>query len=507
MSDYSNKNKRIAKNTSLLYARSIILLVIGLYTSRVNLYSLGVSDFGVYNLVGGFVAMFSILYTSMSSASQRFITYALGEDNMGKLRNVFRTSISLHLCIGIVATILIEIIGLYFLYNGLNIPRDRLSTAEWVLHFSAITTFINVISVPYDSLIIAHEKMSAFAYISLYDAIGKLIIAWMISFYSHDRLLVFSMLLMLLAVSRRILYTLYSRKHFEESRKIHFIIDRKLFKEMFSFAGWNLFGNGSLLLRNQGVDILLNIYFGVIVNAAKGIANQIQQAVALFVSSFQTAVMPQLTASIAQKDFNRTYVLVEQGSRYSFYLLSLLTVPLLVSMEDVMNLWLREVPEWAVIFARLTLIYMMMDVFSRFMIQSVLATGEIRTYQIIVGSTKLFAVPLTFIVIKYGGNPTTGIYVNIILEFICFIERLAYINKKLHFPALHYCVSIVLKNWLLVCVIIAISFSYKYYVNIHWLCDILVSEIIVISFLFLFGLNTGERNKLLVVCRKMIKRS
>ena len=286
----NSDNNRIAKNTIFLYFRSILLILISLYTSRVILEALGVSDYGVYNVVGGMVAMFSMLSGAMSSASQRFITFALGKKDFEHLCKVFNTSISLHVVLGFIMIVILEVIGVWFLYNKLNIPSERLEIAFWVFQCSTAAFFIGIISVPFIATIVAHEKMSAFAYIGIIDGVLKLFIALLLLYAPIDRLLLYAFLLSLVTLLTFLIYFTYCRWTFAETRGIKWLIERQLFREMFNFAGWNLFGSGSLVLRNQGIDILLNLFYGVTVNAAKGVCNQIQAGVYQFVTNFQRKV-------------------------------------------------------------------------------------------------------------------------------------------------------------------------------------------------------------------------
>lgn len=485
------------------------MLAIGLYTSRVVLQVLGVEDYGIYNVVGGVVAMFSILYSTMSSASQRFITYALGEKDYDKLRRTFQTSVTLHVILGVFAALLIEILGIWLLYNKLNIPAGRNNAAEWVLHFSALATFIKVICIPYDSLIVAHEKMSAFAYVGIYEAVMKLLIVWMLLLFSYDKLILYALFIVLLQISLRIIYTAYSHKYFTESRGIRLHIDRGLFKEMFAFAGWNILGNGSLLLRNQGIDILSNIFFGVTVNAAKGVSRQVQAAVMTFVSNFQTAVKPQLTKAVAAKEYERVYTLIQQGSRFSFYLLALFSVPIIISADEILNIWLVKVPNWSVIFVQLTFIYLLLDVLSRFLIHAILATGNIRNYQLIVGGTKLFALPLAYVFFYIGFDPTAGIWVNIGLEIVCFSLRLWYNKRRLQFPAHKYLFDICLRCWIVFIIALSVSFVFKKCICDNVFINIGVSGILTITAISIIGIPSSERhmfiNSTMSYIRKFVK--
>lgn len=493
MQDTTANNKRIAKNTLLLYMRSILLIFINLYTSRVILQSLGETDYGVYNVVGGMVTMFTIISSSMSSASQRFITYALGENDFDKLKKVFSTSVTLHIIIGVVLVLLIELIGVWFLYAKLNIPTERLDVAFWVLQLSIATLFVNIISVPYNAAIIAHEKMSAFAYISIIDGVLKLSIAFCLLWSLFDRLLLYAVLMFVVALILRLIYTIYSHRHFEETRHIKMRIEQGLFREMFTFAGWNMFGNGSKLLRNQGVDILLNLFFGVTINAAKGICNQVQTAVYQFVSNFQTAVNPQLTMSVAQRDFKRTHSLLIQGGRLSFYMLCLFAIPLIVATPEVLSLWLVKVPNYTIEFVRWTLIYLLLDSLSRFLTNSILAYGHIKVYQIVVGGTKLLILPLVYFWLLLGGDPLTGIWANIILEVVCLCQRM-YFNKKYNgLNWLQYVTKTVLPCWGVFALALLFSYLIRVYVSNNVFILVIISFFITLIVISVFGINKVER--------------
>ncbi len=502
----SSENKKIAKNTLFLYFRSIIIIIVSLYTSRLILEVLGIDDYGIYNIVGGVVAMFSLLSSSMVSACQRFITYAIGKNEEGGIRNVFITSVSIHIVLGAIIVTLLEIVGVWFLYNGLNIPKGRLDAAFWVLQCSILAFFINIISIPYNALIIAHEKMSAFAYISLFEVFCKLLIVYILFVISVDKLILYALLLTIVAIGIRIIYTSYCRKKFVESRNYQFKIDKDLFKEMFSFSIWNMWGTGSLLLRNQGVDILLNIFFGVTVNAAKGVANQVQSAVHQFVTNFQTAVNPQLTKSIAQQDLKRNHQLIIQGSRYSFYLMLLFGIPLMVSASEILSLWLVEVPVWTTEFIQWTCVYMLWDCLSRFLINSILASGKIRNYEIVVGGTKLLVVPIVWIVLLLGGSPITGIIINIIIEWFCLAERLYFNHKYTHFPIGEYVKKAIVLCWVVFVVAFLPSWFFHRYTFDSLFISVPFSALATVGVIWLLGITNNERQFVRGRIKAIIKR-
>lgn len=356
MSDSQANKKRIAKNTLLLYVRMLFLMVISLYTSRVILNALGVNDFGIYNVVGGVVAMFSILSGSLSSAISRFITFELGKGDEENLKKVFSASVTIQLVLSAIIVVLIEAVGVWFLNAKMSIPANRIYAANWVLQFSVITFVINLISVPYNSTIIAHERMSAFAYISILEGVGKLAIAFLIMVSPIDRLIFYAILMCAIAVTIRFVYGYYCKKHFVECN-YHFRWDKKLLKNMFGFAGWNFIGASSALLRDQGGNIILNLFFGPTVNAARGIANQVNNAITGFVTNFMTALNPQITKSYASGDRDYMMSLIFQGARLSYYMLLFLSLPVLVNTHYILVIWLKLIPEHAVTFVQLILIF------------------------------------------------------------------------------------------------------------------------------------------------------
>ncbi len=493
MPDNSVDNKRIAKNTIFLYFRSILIMLISLYTSRIVLAALGVEDYGIYNVVGGVVTMFSMISGTLASATQRFITYALGEKDDEKSKRVFSNSLTLHIVLGLIIVMLLEIMGVWLLYNKLNIPSERIDVANIVLQCSIFTLFFNMVAIPYNAMIIAHEKMSAFAYISILEVGLKLAIALLLLSWDYDKLIFYAVLHLVTSVVLRSIYSIYSRRHFTEAKNISLRIDKELFKQMFAFAGWNLLGSGSLVLRNQGVDIVLNLFFGVTVNAAKGICNQVQHAVGQFAGNFNMALKPQLTKSVAQHNSKRVYELIIQGTRFSFYLMALFTVPIIISCDELLSLWLVKTPDYTSEFVRWTMVYLLLDVQSKLLTHAVLSKGDIRNYQIVVGGTKLLAVPLVYMVLMCGGSPITGILVNILLEAVCLCLRLYYNKRMLGLPVLAYVKSAFVKCYfVLLAALIAPYFLYKTLLTNPWII-LPASLFSIMVCIYFMGLNRQER--------------
>ena len=421
MTNSSSNNKRIAKNTLLLYIRMLFLMVVSLYTSRVVLNALGVEDFGIYNVVGGVVAMFSMLSGSLSAAITRFITYELGTGNRENLKKIFSSAVTIQIGLAVVIILLAEAVGVWFLNVKMNIPEERIVAANWVFQFSILTFSINLISVPYNASIIAHERMSAFAYISILEALGKLVIAFLITVSPMDRLIFYALLMCAVALLVRLVYGYYCKKHFEECT-YHFLWDKELLKRMFGFAGWNFIGASSAVLRDQGGNVVINLFCGPVVNAARGIASQVNTAVHGFVSNFMTALNPQITKSYASGNRDYMMTLIFQGARLSFYMLLVLSLPIFVNTYYILTLWLKIVPEHTASFVQLILLFGLSESISNPLITAMLATGKIRNYQLVVGGLQLMNLPVSYILLRIGLFPEIVIVVAIILSQ-CFIHK------------------------------------------------------------------------------------
>lgn len=345
----NQNNKRIAKNTIFLYIRMVFLMAISLFTSRVLLNALGVVDFGIQNVVGGFVSMFQLVSGTMATTISRFFTYEMGLGNKQKLNVIFSTSINIQIAFIVLIFILAESFGIWFLNYKMIIPPERLIAANWVFQLCLISFCINIISVPYNAIIIAHERMLTFAYISILDAILKLLIVYAVIISPWDRLIVYSFLLCMVAILIRLIYGIYCKKHFEECT-YHYVWDKPLLIKMFGFAGWNYLGTGASILRTQGLNVLMNLFFGTTVNTAKGLVTQVESAVTQFVGNFTMALNPQITKSYAHGDKEYMYTLVCMGAKYSYFLMLVIALPLAFEAHYVLELWLGNVPEFTDIF-------------------------------------------------------------------------------------------------------------------------------------------------------------
>ena len=437
MSESSSNNQRIAKNTLLLYFRMLLTMAVSLYTSRVVLQTLGVEDYGIYNVVGTFVAMFTVLSGSLSAAISRFLTFELGRKDTDKLKRVFSSAVTIQIVLALIIILLAETVGLWFLNHKMVIPIERIEAANWVYQFSILTFGINLISVPYNAAIIAHERMSAFAYISILEVLGKLVVAFTITVAPMDKLVFYGLLLMLIAIIIRIVYGYYCKKHFKECI-FNFLIDKPLLKEMFNFAGWNFFGAASVVLRDQGGNVVINLFCGPAVNAARGISIQVSHAIQGFVSNFMTALNPQITKSYASGNHDYMMTLIFQGARLSFYILLILSLPVILNAHYILSLWLGIVPEHTETFVQLILIFAMSESLANPLVTAMLATGKIRNYQLVVGGLQLLNLPISYLFLRMGYAPECVFIVAIIVSVCCEIARLYMLHGMIKLPVRNF---------------------------------------------------------------------
>lgn len=437
MSEAALNNKRIAKNTLLLYFRMLFMMLVSLYTSRVVLNVLGVEDFGIYNVVGGIVAMFSVISGAMSSAISRFITYELGKGDQSNLIRIFSASVTIQLLLSLIIVVLIELAGVWFLNFKMNIPAERMEAANWVLQFTIITFVLNLISVPYNAAIIAHEKMSAFAYISILEVLGKLAIAFLILKSPIDKLIFYAVLMCLVAAVIQFTYGYYCKRHFPEcTYSFHF--DKSILRQMFGFAGWNFLGVSTGIIRDQGGNIIINLFAGPVVNAARGISFQVSNAVNAFITNFMMALNPQIIKSYASGEHVYMKTLIQQGARLSFYMLLVISLPVFVNTHYILTLWLKIVPEHTVLFVQLSLALMLSEALSNPLITAIQATGDIRNYQIKIGVLQVFNIPISYILLQKGFAPETIMVVAVVISQCCLAVRILTLRKMIGLSSLAF---------------------------------------------------------------------
>lgn len=505
----SENNKRIAKNTLLLYFRMLLLMVVSLYTSRVTLAALGVEDYGIYNVVGGVVAMFSMLSGSLSAAISRFITFELGRGDKERLKTVFSTSVNIQIGLAIIIMVLAEIGGVWFLNCKMNIATERLLAANWVLQCSIITFMINLISVPYNAAIIAHERMSAFAYISILEAVLKLLVVYLLYVTLYDRLIVYAVLLCLVAIALRLIYGIYCKRNFEECT-YHFIYDKSILRSMTGFAGWNFIGVASGALRGQGVNIVINLFCGAAVNAARAISFQVNNAVNSFASNFMTAINPQITKSYASDNYGYMMQLIFQGARLSYYLLLFISLPLILEADTVLKLWLEEVPEHTTLFVQLILVFGMEEALSNPLITAMLATGDIKKYQLTVGGLQLMNFPVSYMLLKFGLFPEVTIIAAIVIGQWCLATRLYMLRSMIGLSSIAFMKKVYL-NIISVSIVAMLPPLLLHIVMIEdrWLRFFAVLAVSVVSTLasiYYIGCSKSERDLVVQKSKQLINK-
>lgn len=495
MTSSSSNTTRIAKNTLLLYFRMLLTMGVSLYTSRVILNALGVEDYGIYNVVGGVVAMFGILSGSLSAAISRFITFELGKGDIDKLKRIFCTSVNIQVILIAIITILMETIGIWFLNNKMVIPEERLAAANWVFQFSVVTFALNLLSVPYNAVIIAHEKMSAFAYISIVDVTLKLIVAFIIAYNPFDKLVYYGLLIMIVGLINRMMYAIYSKRHFEEAT-FRMIFDNGLMKEMFGFAGWITIGTSSAILRDQGGNILINLFFGPSVNAARGVAMQVNTAISSFVTSFTTAVDPQITKSYAAGEQDYMMKLVFQSTKFSFFILLFIALPVLITTPYILGVWLVDVPAYSVNFVRLILLFTLSEGLAHFLIKSIQATGNVRNYQLIVGGLQMMNLPICYICLRLGTPPETIFVVAILVSIICEFCRFVILKKMIGLSIKAFLKDVYLKSFIVGVLAAIIPILIKYNMSEDFVSFVIIvcaSVICVMVSAYCIGCTCNEK--------------
>lgn len=501
-----NRGQRIAKNTLMLYVRMLALLLVGLYTSRVVLASLGETDFGIYNVVGGVVAMFSIISGSLNSAISRFITFEMGKGANAELNKVYSTAVTIQLILALVVIILAEPIGLWFIDNKMTIDPSRIPAARMVLHLSLLSFAINLMSVPQMASITAHEKMSAYAWIGILDGLMRLGVAFMIVQSPIDRLVYYALLMTLTVLIVRVCYGVYCRRHFRECRYKP-VYDKILVKEMFSFAGWNFVGTTAGVLRDHGGNILVNLFYSPVVNAARGVALHLNNAIQGFVTNFMVAVNPQITKSYAAGEHDYMFSLVRKSSRMSYYLLFVLALPVIFNVDYLLGLWLKDVPGHSPLFVVLFLVLALSESFSNPIITAMLSTGNIRNYQLIVGGVLLMNLPISYAFLRAGAMPEVTVMVAIALSQICLFIRVYMLHKATGFPMGRFLRRVYLSALFKVTPIALILPVALKFIALEGFVGFLISFVVTfvsaVMAVVLVGLDKGERSHVYAMFSKI----
>ena len=471
-------------------------MAVTLYTSRIVLQVLGVEDFGIYNVVGGIISLFSFINGGMIAATQRYITFEIGHGDKDRLKKVFCTALQIHAIISLIIIFLGETVGLWFLYEKMVIPDDRMKAALWVYQCSIIACIINIMSVPYNADIIAHEKMSTFAYISIAEVLLKLVIVYLLVIISWDKLVIYAILVVLVQLFVRSAYTLYCHKHFEET--IYYrIFDVKLFREMAAFASWSFWGNLAGILYTQGLNLMLNVFFGPTVNAARGIAVQVQGAVQQFVSNFQMALNPQITKSYANDNFVTMYNLMFRSARFSFFLLFFIALPILLDTNFLLKLWLKNVPDNAAVFTQIMILISLIYTAANPCVIVSQATGKVKVYQLVISSILLTILPISYIFLKSGAPAYTVFIVHFCVESIAQVARMCILKRILNIPLNLFVKKVYMPIFLVVITSILIPLCVYHFYNEGWVRFILLVFSSIISVgcsVFMLGLTIEEKS-------------
>lgn len=495
MTSISKNNKRIVQNTLFLYIRTLVIMVITLYTSRVILNILGVTDYGIYNIVGGAIMMFSVLSSSFSSAISRFIMFELGKKHPQRLNLIFSTSVNIQLVISLVTLLLGETVGIWFLNYEMNIPPERMEAANWVLHCSLIAFAISLISIPYNASIIAHEKMKVFAYISILEATLKLLIVYMLYISPFDKLSTYAVMLTTVAIIIRLTYGIYCKRRFEECN-YHFVYNKAIVREMGGFAGWSSLSNATYMINTQGINILINIFFGVTLNAARGIAIQVENAVLQLVNNFTTAINPQITKSYASGDIDYMTTLICRGAKYSCLLLLFFVIPFVLETDTILRIWLKEVPEYTSAFLKLLMISTFLDTLGKTTNTAVAATGRIKHYQIWVTFVGCQTFLLTWIAFKLGCPAISTYIIYIGIYFILIFVRICCLRRQVCFSTIAFVKQVLYKL-----LIVSISAFLFPFIIVHYMepsflrliITCIISTIATCYSIYLFGLEKQEK--------------
>lgn len=439
----ASNTKRIAKNTLMLYFRQILIMLVSLYTVRVVLNVLGAEDYGIYNVVAGVVTMFSFLSGAMATASQRYFSFDLGKGDSEHLKTTFSVTFQIYVLLAAIVIILAETVGLWFVNHKLVIPEERMTAANWIFQAAIVSFLLTLITTPYMASIIAHENMNVYAYVSIVEAGLKLGIVFLLKILPFDKLIIYGILLAVVALINTSIYRLYCHKHYAEC-KFRFVKDGRLFKEIVSYSGWNLFGSTASVVHNQGMTILINLFFGPLVNAARAVAAQVNVAVLSFAQNFSTALRPQIIKFYATGDKESMLKMVMYGTKIIFFLMLMICVPLYFQVPYLMQLWLKNVPDYTVLFVRLVVIDVLIDSISYPVMSVVQTKGKIKLYQGVVGGLLILNLPVSYIFLGLGFAPESVFIVAIILSVFAMIFRILITQKMVHFNLLLPFVKILL---------------------------------------------------------------
>lgn len=490
-----NNTRLIAKNTLMLYFRQILIMLVSLYTVRVVLNVLGAEDYGIYNVVAGVVTMFSFLSGSMATASQRFFSVYIGKNDPGNLKKYFCVTLTTYLFIALILIIISETLGLWFVNNKLVIPTERKTAALWIYQFSIIGFLFTVMVTPFMSSIIAHENMNVYAYVSIIEVGLRLAVVYLLKLFLIDKLFLYGLLLLGVAVINSSLYFVYSVVHYEECR-LKFLWNKKIFVEISSYTGWNLMGAISSIFRNQGINILLNMFFGPIINAARGVAFQVSNALNSFAQNFSTAFRPQIVKTYAADEKEKCMNLVFMASKISFFLMFFISLPVLLQTPFLLKVWLKQVPDYTILFTRLVVIDAVIESISFALIGLMSAHGRIKEYQLIVSGITLLNLPVSFIFLKLGFPAQITMIIAIVISIVAFVARLWVLRWLTSLNLSSYFKNVLLPILVVTVISSIIPLIVNHLMNENFISFICVGFVSVISVgfgIWFLGLSKTER--------------
>lgn len=507
MTSSSENSKRVAKNTLFLYFRTMLTMFVALFTSRVILNALGVVDYGLNNVIAGVITLFAFLNGALGSATSRFLTFELGRGNKEQVKKTFCTAFNIHFAIAIIIVILCETGGLWIVNNILEIPSNRLFACNVIYQFVVISAFLSITQVPLNAMIISHERMNIYAYVGISDAILKLCIAYIISITAFDKLITLGALNLLITIGMYIFYHIYCKRNFTEYN-IAISREKKLYKEMIGFSSWSFLGNLQVVLKNQGINMLINVFFGPAVNAANAIAYQVNNAIYNFSNNFTTALIPSIIKSYAAGEREQMKNLIFRGARFSFFLLMFFFISAILETEIILHLWLKKVPEYTVVLTRLIIIFTLIESYAFTVWSTINATGKIRDFQLIVAGIFLLNLPLSFLLYKLGAGPSAALIVSNILCIVVIPVRLFFLKKAIGIGIIEY----IRKVFLIDIIVFISSITPPLIIHLYLPSGITrlltvgsISVVTSIISIYLFGLTKMERNYLLALIKKKLR--
>lgn len=503
------ENKRVVKNTIFLYIRTFVSMLISLYTSRRILEALGVSDFGILNVVGGVITMLTFLNGSMSVATQRFLTVELGRKDKGNYNRIFNMAVLIHLGLAALVFIAAETVGLWFVNTYLNIPAGRMFAANWVYQASILSTILSILQTPYHASIISHEHMHIYAYVGLGESFGKLFLVLLLVVYPYDRLIFWGFIMFFFQFLMAIIYRVYCIRQFPEC-KLRLKWDSSIFNSMLKFTGWNMFGTVAWLLKDQGVNVLMNIFGGPVANAARGVSYQISGAIQGLTSGFQSAVNPQITKRYVANDSEATCRLLCESSKISYFLLFVIALPVMMEADFILKLWLVEVPPMAALFTRIILVESLFSTLGAPMVTSLMATGNIKWYQIVVGSSLLFIIPVAYLLLKLGYSIETALIVSALFILLGDVLRVIFCKKQIGLSLRLYGLKVILPITIVTMLAVILPGIIHYNLSEGWarlILSTVISCLIVAILIYTIGLTVTERKFIIMGIVSKIKRT